>query len=137
MRPEFFKSQWERLKMRFGNRAMDDEFGRLVLMEVRSMSETGFARACDVFIGSRTHNKAPLLSEFREARLREEHLRLDNEVHRAAQALNDPRGGHGLRNYLDKTYGKGCKNLWEAVEIERTRMRIKALNEEFEPDDAG
>ncbi len=132
MNEDFFRVQIGRLRTRFGDRAFDAEFVHLVAREVCTMSETGFARTCDVFIGSRPTNKPPLLSEFREARIREEKVRFDNEVRGAAQAMNWPAKG-GLQRFLAKEY-PGAKTLNEAVEIKRLRNQIeKADNDDKEP----
>ncbi|MGE0525862.1 MAG: hypothetical protein AB7G93_09670 [Bdellovibrionales bacterium] len=122
MTPEFFKQQWDRLKVRFGDRAMDDEFGRLALAEVRDMSEDAFKRAVDVWIGSRPHNKPPLLSEFREARLAREKRKLEHEASGAAQTLRkapEEMKQH-MRKILSQEYG-GVDSVTDAFEIARIR----------------
>ena len=131
MSPAFFFEQWDRLKVRFGVRAMDEEFKRLCALEVNTMSEAGFRRFVDVMIGSRMYNKPPLLSEFREARLNEEKLKFQNDVIGAAafvQKRAPEEMRNHLRNILSKEFGK-VSGVAEALEVARVRLRIKKLED--------
>ena len=127
MNPQKFHVQWQRLVVRFGARSMDDEFKLLASKEVHDMGEAAFHRFVDVMIGSRTANKPPLLSEFREARLAENKLRFDNMTRAAAQTLFGPDGppadrrAHVLK-VLSKEYG-AVNSITEALEIARLRLR--------------
>lgn len=127
MTEQFFKSQMTRLQTRFGAKAIDAEFVMLVWREVRDMSETGFQRACDVWIGSRTHHKPPLLSEFREARIAEDKLRLHNDTQGAVSMLKRkaPREmQESLRKALAKDFG-GVESVADALEIARLNHRMR------------
>ena len=132
MTEQFFANQWQRLVTRFGERSMDAEFMRLCANEVHDMSEAAFARFCDVLIGSRTANKPPLLSEFREARLAENKRRFDNEVRGAANAMFGPSGtpqerkAHVLK-VLSKEFGS-VSSIAEALEVARLRLRLEGAN---------
>jgi hypothetical protein len=87
MTHEFFKEQVSRLRTRFGEKAFDDEFVKLAWLEVGEMSDLGFKRTCDTFIGSKPWSQPPLLADFREARLTELRSQLKTEVATAARAL--------------------------------------------------
>ncbi len=124
MTQEFFLKQIARLKSRFGEKAFDGEFVQLVAREVKDMSESSFVRFVDVMIGSRTAHKPPLLSEFREARQKDEKIRFDNDVNGAARALR--RAPQEMRkhmqNILKKDFG-GVESLTDALEVARLKRR--------------
>lgn len=122
MSPTFFHEQWKRLIIRFGAKNMDSEFGKLALAEVHDMSEHGFKRFVDVLIGSRTAHKPPLLSEFREARIKEAEQRFKNDVAGATRALKDPRIAKPLSEVLKRDFG-AVSGVMEALEIARLRQR--------------
>lgn len=133
MNNPFFVEQVNRLRTRFGENAFDKEFTKLVANEVGTMSEYGFKRACDIWIGSRSRGKAPLLSEFREARLAEEKIKLDNATYLAANILTKPQKFGGLKLYLEKEF-PGCKTLAQAVEVRRLQIRLaKIENPDYDP----
>src|SRR4051812_17815310 len=100
MTEAFFKSQMSRLQTRFGAKNIDNEFIKLVWQATADMSESGFQRMCDVFIGSRTAHKPPLLSDFREAYLLEQKRRFDNDVQGAGKLLYHPAVAKPLREVL-------------------------------------
>jgi phosphoenolpyruvate carboxylase len=131
MTPHEFFEQWQRLKNKFG-KAMDDELKQLVSLEMKDMSYAGFKRAVDVFIGSRTPNKPPLLSEFREARLLEERQRLRNETAAAARSLYKHPGN--IREVLKPVFG-GVSSVKEALEIAKHKRLIARQNGD-DPDGA-
>lgn len=123
MNPAFFQAQIQRLITRFGQKAFDPEFCKLIWREAHDMSEQGFMRYCDVLIGSRSANKPPLLSEFREARLKEQKLKFDNDVRGATQFLKrqapEEMRKH-LRAVLSREYG-AVESVSEALEVARIR----------------
>ena len=134
MTQDFFKAQMKRLQTHFGDRHFNPEFTQLIWREIHDMSESGFARFCDVVIGSRTHNKPPLLSEFREARLAESKRRFENEVRGAANTMFGPSGtpeerkAHVLK-VLSKEFGN-VSSIAEALEIARMRLRVARAAED-------
>lgn len=119
----FFVSQIERLKRRFGEKHFDIEFIKLVSHEARAMSDTGFQRAVDIWIGSRTHLKPPLLSEFREAKLNEERIRLENTIRGANTVLSHPAKQEGLKRILKEQYA-GVSSVTEAVDLIKLRKNL-------------
>ena len=128
----FFKKQIERLKARFGEKAFDVEFVTLVAHEVHEMSEMGFARTVDVFIGSRTANKPPLLSEFREARLAEGKRHFDNEV-RAASNFVYRKAPEEMKVPLTKALFKdfgAVDSVSDALQIARMRVRASKAGDD-------
>jgi hypothetical protein len=131
MSPVFFFEQWRRLQNKFGKN-MDDELKALVSEEVKNMSEPGFKRAVDVWIGSRTVNKPPLLSEFREARLIEERQRFRNETAAAARGFSKHAGN--IQEALRPAFG-GVSSVKEALEIAKHK-RLIARSKGENPDDA-
>lgn len=125
-----FKDQIKRLRTRFGDKNFDAEFIQLVWTEVHDMSEHAFKRFVDVLIGSRTANKPPLLSEFREARQNEQKLKFDNDVRGAAQALRrapEEMRKH-LRQVLKADFG-GVTSLTDAMEVARIQQRAAKAND--------
>lgn len=121
MTPAEFTSQWQRLINRFGGKCMDAELQRLALFEVKDMAAASFTRACDVWIGSRKHTDPPRMAEFREAAARENKREFEQTVRSAlhafeARAIPEILAAHGYT---------GCKTLFEAVQVERHRMRIR------------
>lgn len=133
MTQESFKAQIGRLEGRFGARAFDTEFGFLIWREVKEMSEVGFARAVDVWIGSRTHNKPPLLSEFREAYLSEKKWQLQRDT-LSAERMFDGKWNKGLQAYLDKMF-PGGKTLAMAVQVRRLEIEMeRASNPDYAPE---
>lgn len=122
MTQEFFKTQMARMQTRFGARNIDNEFVKLVWQAVADMSEHAFARTCDVFIGSRTANKPPLLSDFREAYLLEAKRRFDNDVQGAGKLLYHPSVAKPLREVLMRDFG-AVETAAEALEAARRKLR--------------
>lgn len=127
MTQAFFLQQVKRLQVRFGERALDAEFVQLIWREVHEMSEHAFQRFCDVMIGSRSHNKPPLLSEFREARMQEQKLRFENDVRGASQSL-ERKAPAEMREHLGKVlsaeFGK-VDGVGDALAIARLRLRTR------------
>ncbi len=123
----FFLSQIDRLKRRFGEKHFDIEFIKLVGQEVNSMSDMGLQRFVDVMIGSRTHNKPPLLSEFREARLNEEKQRLSRDGQKWVEEISRPARQKGLKKILKELYG--VSSVKEAIEYERLQKGLREANE--------
>lgn len=126
MKSDYFLTHIKLLQNRFGEKALNKSFVDLVWREVCTMSDFGFARTCEVFIGSRPHTKPPLLTDFREARLRDEKREFDNQVRDAASAMDWPARG-GLQRFLTATYGSECKTLNQAVEMQIELNRMERL----------
>lgn len=122
MTMEFFLQQWQRLVNRFGAKAMDEELRRLCAIEVDVMGEGEFLNAVNVWIGSRTHMRPPLLTDFREARLAVEKRKLSKEVNAATVQLREPKE---MQEHLSKTlslnYGP-VESVAEAVEVARLKL---------------
>jgi len=135
MTQEFFRTQLTRLRTRFGERNVDQEFVQLVWREVHDMSEASFKRFCDVLIGSRSANKPPLLSEFREARMNEQKLKFDNDVKAATQMLKrqapEEMRKH-MRQVLSRDFG-AVESITDALEIARLRRRMSTDDNDKEP----
>jgi hypothetical protein len=68
------------------------------------------------------------LTDFREARLREESNAFRNEVASVARDLEHPSTSGGLTRFLEKEY-KGCKTVMEAVQVQILRNKIKESEE--------
>ncbi len=125
-------NQINRLKSRFGEKAFDDEFVTLVKNELRNMVDANVIRCVDVFIGNRPHHKPPVLSDFRDARLAEEKVKLEYCARGAMNAMSRHAQG-GLQAYLAKDF-PGCKTLMEAVAVRQHQIRIaKADDPNYEP----
>lgn len=127
MTPLDFDRGIKRLITRFGERNFDAEFIKLVWSEVHDMSDSGFQRFVDVLIGSRTANKPPLLSEFREARMQEQKIKFQNDVAGAANFLQRKAPEEmrkSMRLALSKEFG-GVESVGDAMEVARLRLRTK------------
>lgn len=132
MNPILFQAQMQRLITRFGVKAFDPEFSKLIWREVHDMSEPGFVRFCDVLIGSRTAHKPPLLSEFREARMNEEKLKFQNDLAGATQTLRKRAPAEmraHLRSVLTKEFGAGIETISDALELAQLRQRTEGPKE--------
>lgn len=123
MTEAFFKNQVMRLRRRFGDRNFDDEFVLLVWREVCTMSDESMMRLVDIMVGSRASNKAPLLTDFREARLKEEQNRFKTEAGAASRSLDWPIK-EGLKKILHKDFG-GAKTVNEAIQIQILKNQLK------------
>lgn len=123
---DFFAGQSDRLVRRFGSKAFDQEFTQLVWREVHDMSEHAFMQFVDVMIGSRSHNKPPLLSDFREARIKENKRKFENDVNGAARLMFGDGTPGAMRSHLkallNKEYGGGVDTPKQAVEVARLRL---------------
>ncbi len=127
MELKILADQIERLKRRFGEKNFDAEFIKLIANEVRYMADYDFIKFCDVLIGSRTPNKPPLLSDFREARLAYEKYHLDRITSDSAKILEHPAKGDGLKKILKEQYGN-VSNITEAIEYKRLQDQIAKAN---------
>jgi hypothetical protein len=128
----FFQDQVKRLHVRFGERNFDAEFVSLLWDEVCTMSDPGLKMTVDVMIGNRLTNKPPVLQDFRDARLKEEKLKFENEVRGASRAVFEPTKNGGLQKFLSLNY-PGCRTLWSAVEAQIKRNKA-ARGEVAKPD---
>lgn len=128
MSPEQFKTQVERLRGRFGDKAFDNEFVKLVWRVVEGMHFVDFMKCVETFIGSRSHNKPPLLSEFRESRLAIEKHRFNREVDGAGKVLYHPSVAKPIAEVLQKDFGKvdSALDAWEIA-------RLKIINGDKDP----
>lgn len=130
MKSEFFVAQMNRLKDRFGDKAMNKSFADLVWREVYDMSEVAFAKACDVWIGNRPHTKPPLLAEFREARMNEQKHKFQDDVRGASYFLSrksPEETRRHLKLILSKDFG-GVDSVSEALEVAKHKQRIAKAN---------
>lgn len=108
MTQAFFEMQFERLRTRFGKHAMDDEFKTLVAEATQGMSDHAFKTTIDVFIGSRPHNRPPLVSDFREAKCAEHKKNFDAEVRQVAKVWDSSMREvalEGRKKALTKEFG--------------------------------
>ncbi len=118
MTEDFFRRQIERLKLRFGTKAFDPEFVRAVAVEVAAIPDEVFIRMVTSLIESRKHTNAPLMVDFREARLAWERNRFTETVKKATNVFTRP-----LPEIMREHYNVDTKE--EAMQIERLKIRIK------------
>lgn len=127
MNQEYFKGQIVRLKERFGEKHFDNQFVLLLWNECHDMGEAWLKRTVDTFIGSRTHNRPPLLSEFREARLAEQKLKFQNDVRSASTHTRRLAPEEMIKNLnatLSKEFG-AVGSVKDAFEIARLKIKTK------------
>ncbi len=128
MTQAFFMGQVERLKNRFGPKAFDQEFTRLIAAELKFLNDEGFLKIVNFMIGSRPTTRPPLLQDFRDAKVLEDKKRFENEVNQAAKVFEHPAAQGGLKKYLAKEF-PGCKSLKEAIEVRRLQIQIAKAND--------
>lgn len=117
MTREVFDEQIRRLRLRFGERAFDSEFTRLIAGEMQHTTDPDLIYIVSNLISSRPATRPPLMVDFREARLSQEKYKFNQDVSGAADAVFDWSKQKGLQAYLDENY-PGCKSLWEAVQVQ-------------------
>jgi hypothetical protein len=122
MREDFFHQQIARLKTRFGDKAFDNEFIKVLSLEVAKLPDEFFRRQIDTWIGTRKNNNPPLLTEFKEARLAYERNQLNKEVNQASTGFQS-----GLKEALRKHYN--VDSIQEAFEIERLKIVLGGIDE--------
>ncbi len=127
-------NQINRLKSRFGEKAFDDEFVKLIQKELSGMVDANVIRCVDLFIGNRPHHKPPVLDDFRQARLTEEKVRIEYCAREAINNMNrDSVQNLGLKNYLAKEF-PGCHTVNEAINVRRLQIRLQKLeNPNYDP----
>ncbi len=123
MELKILADQLERLKRRFGDKNFDAEFIKLVANEVRIMTDYDFIKFCDVMIGTRSPNKPPLISDFREARIAAEKASFTRMVSDGAKILDHPAKGDGLKKVLKEQFGN-VSSVTDAIEWKRLQDQI-------------
>lgn len=113
----FFLDQINRLKIRFGAKAFDPEFIRVIGLEIASVSDEFFRKQVDNWIGTRKNNSPPLLTDFKEARLAYEKDRLSIATDKVVKTFS-----YGLKDVLKKHYN--VDSLSDAMEIEKLKIRL-------------
>lgn len=124
MKSDLFVTQIKLLQDRFGEKAFNKSFVDLIWREVCTMNDNDFARTCEVFIGSRPHNKPPLLTEFREARLRYEKFAFERDLQGAAKVLNHPALRKPIAEILHRDFG-AVESVKDAFEIARLKLKTQ------------
>lgn len=127
MTEEFFLPQILRLRARFGQKAFDNEFSRLLASEMKDVSDQDFLTIVNRMLSERKHTNPPVMMDFREAKHRLSQGRFNAEVDRTATNLFWPAGSLGRA--LHEHY-PGAKDLKEAMEIARLKQRIKKADDD-------
>lgn len=115
--------QIERLRKRFGAKAFDDEFIKLVKREVLDMADYDMINLVDIMIGTRPAHKAPTIVDFREGR----HLINKRKFSREVEAACISWDRLALPEALKK-YWPGCVSATEAMEVEILKMKVAKAN---------
>lgn len=124
MTRDFFILQIERLKTRFGAKAFDPEFIRILGLEVASVPDEFFRMTVSTWIGTRRHNNPPLLTDFREARLAFEKGTFNKMVTKAAEAFEYK----PFKDIMRKHYNVDTRE--EAFELEVLKNRLRGSDGE-------
>lgn len=122
-------SQIGRLKIRFGDRAFDQELISLIYREVQDMSDQELINLVDSMIGSRPASRPPLLDDFRQERLKMAKARVSIELELARKLLHsqvDDRSGLG--KFLKSRF-PGCKTLGEAIEVRKLQIQVRKADD--------
>lgn len=116
-----FTSQMKRLENTFGEKHFDIERLTLIRRHVFDLPIFNFARIVDHLIS--TMRLAPLPKDFKEAARAEKNHFQDL---RAVPEIMKPdfKGDGAFQRVLERDY-TGCKTLWEAVELQKFRNRVK------------
>lgn len=127
MTEEFFQTQIQRLKTRFGEKAFDKEFVTLIARECFSMSDADFLDLVNTMIATRKHNSSPILTDFREMRIQSEKNKFGHVVSSAVKAMSAHAQG-SVHEALIRAGFHGCKTIEEALAVQMEKNRIaKAL----------
>jgi hypothetical protein len=120
-----FIGQMKRLTDAFGEKPFDRGRMELISRHVRDLSAYSFTRIVDHLLSN--FRQAPLPKDFKEAAMAER-----NNWHdlRSVPAIMRPdfKGNGGLQKVLARDY-PGCETLYEAVEVEKIKLRKKAVDE--------
>jgi len=112
-----FVDQINRLRIRFGAKAFDQEFVKILGREVSMLPFEHFRQTVDTWIGTRKNNNPPLLTDFRECKIAHDKRKFDVVVKDAAKTFH-----YGLKDVLRKHYN--VDSLAEAMELERLKLRL-------------
>lgn len=115
--------QMERFRIRFGERAFDEEFVRLIKRELLNMANDDMIRMTDIMIGTRASTRPPTIVDFREARLNLERNKFNREVQGAVVGWDST----ALPRSLEKMW-PGARTALEAMEMELLRRQIARAN---------
>jgi hypothetical protein len=122
-----FDEHVPRLATRFGEKAFDVEFKKLLAREMASLPNDEFIKIVEIMIGTRPPNRPPVLTDFREMRLQAEKSLLSRETRWAATELKKVQAN--LPEVFEKAgYGK-ISNISEALEIAKIKLRAKKTDE--------
>ncbi len=148
MTNQFFQTQIDRLKERFGERAFDMQFSKILWMMLDDMDAADFEKMVSTMIANRRHTNPPLEVDFREGYLAIKKIKFTREVEGAARAVygrgilantnTSALGGHTpgerrshLEGILKKHYG--VTNVADALEVAKIRLKVARANGEPDP----
>lgn len=117
-----FETQIERLRVRFGKNAFDPEICVLIGIECRNLSDADFFDLVSTLIGTRAHNRPPLVTDFRELRLQIEKRALAQKLDSASTAFK--KSDAKIEDVLERQGFLGCRSLHEAIQNEAKKLRI-------------
>lgn len=123
MTQEEFVHQMKRFDSVFGQKSYPWERLELIKRHVIDLPPYNFSRIVDHLLS--TMRQAPLPKDFKEAAYAE---RKQMEDLRSVPDIMKPdyKGDKTLQKVLARDY-PGCKTLWEAVEVEKVKIRISKL----------
>jgi hypothetical protein len=120
-----FLFQMQRLISAFGEKSFDRGRMELISRHVRDLSPHSFSRIVDHLLSN--FRQAPLPKDFAEAARGERNHASDLRSVPDIMKI-DFKGDGGLLKVLSRDY-PGCKTLWEAVEVEKINLKVKAADE--------
>ena len=132
MTQDCFDAQIKRLKLRFGDRAFDGEFTKLIGKEVYSLTDFDFVDMVDLIISTRNHTRPPTIIDFREHRIQIEKKRLSKAVNEVNQVLT--KSTKKLTEILSDLGYNGCDSIMDAIEVERIKLLVNKADSD--PDGA-
>lgn len=127
-----FNLQMGRLFSLFGEKSFSNERLKMIWNFTSDLSANSFERIIDHMISN--FRQTPLPKDFKEAAVGERNNFADL---RSVPAIMSPdfKGDRGLQMVLERDY-PGTKTLWEAIEIERHRIRVRESEAAWEDEQA-
>lgn len=128
MNASHFDEQMKRLYSTFGEKSFSNERIRLIWNHVSDLPDNNFTRIVNHLLS--TQRYAPLPKEFKEAAVAERKA-MEGDKHSVPAIMTSNFKGDGsLQKVLAGKYD-GCKNLFEAIELEKFRLKIKSSENEY------
>jgi hypothetical protein len=119
-----FNQQMGRLYSLFGEKNFPPERLKIIWSSVEGLDDGSFTKIINHFVSS--FRQAPLPKDFNEASRLERHHAFKPNMP-SIETISHNSGS--LKKVLEEKY-PGCKNLLEAIEVHKLKLKIKRADEE-------